>query len=162
MNFALPGVVTRQHWSLASLGMQASEFRERGAENQPFFFVCLGFCQTLWADISKTQTCNFLTILAVGRVKFGVGLECRTTVSKFSLGVWEELTCCECPQKPSPELGLQTINNQTLQLYPNCKHHTQPSPYASQPHGHQITHISLASLFSTGKFLHISFPSIIF
>lgn len=38
MNFALAGVVARQHRSSASLGMQASEFRERGAENQAFFF----------------------------------------------------------------------------------------------------------------------------
>lgn len=39
MNFALAGVVARQHRSSASLGMQASEFRERGAENQAFIFA---------------------------------------------------------------------------------------------------------------------------
>lgn len=39
MNFALAGVVARQHRSSASLGMQASEFRERGAEKQAFFFA---------------------------------------------------------------------------------------------------------------------------
>lgn len=81
MNFALAGVVARQHCSSASLGMQASEFRERGAENQGFF------CQTSSADVSRAQTFSFLTCGAMGRVKVGVGLEFRTRASKFSLGV---------------------------------------------------------------------------
>lgn len=160
-NFALAGVVARQHRSSASLGMQASEFRERGAEKQAFFF-----CQTSCADVSRAQTFSFLTCGAMGRVKVGVGLEFRTRASKFSLGVWEKPACCECRQEPSPGRGLQTIKTLLFQFYPDCN--TTPDPdlmvdsLVDDGISIKITHVSWASSFSTGRFLHISFPWIIF